>query len=94
MPRTGSTVVITYNGTNITSHVMFEATTFEVQFSAVPGTFDMTLKDPEQVLGPFITGKEITLSIDGVLMFGGYLTQVSRKFAFPADRTDAAGRAR
>jgi len=90
MQRTGSTVVITYNETDITSHVMFEATSFEVQFSAVPGTFELTLKDPEQVLGPFITGKEVMLTIDGTLMFAGYLTQVSRKFAFPADRTDAA----
>lgn len=89
MTRTGSTVVITYNGTDITKNVMFETASFEVQFSAIPGTFEFTCKDEEKTLS-FITGKEITLSIDGKLMFGGYLTQVSRKFAFPVDRTDAA----
>jgi len=88
--RSGSTVVITYDGTDITSHVMFETASFEVQFSAIPGSFDITLKDEEQALGPFITGKEVTLSIDGKLMFGGYLMQVSRKYAFAADRTDPA----
>jgi hypothetical protein len=90
MSRTGSVVVITYDSNDITSHVMFAQTSFDVQFSAIPGTFEMTLKDEAQTMGPFITGKEITLSIDGTLMFGGYLTQVTRKFAFPADRTDAA----
>ena len=88
MARTGSTVVITYDGTNITSHVMFSTASFEGQFSAVPGTFEITLKDPSQTLGPYITGREVTLTIDNVLMFGGYVTQVSRKFAFPVDRTD------
>jgi hypothetical protein len=83
----GSTVVITYNGTDITNHVMFETASFEVQFSAIPGTFEFTCKDESRTLS-FVTGKEITLSIDGKLMFGGYLTQVSRKFAFPTARTD------
>ncbi len=86
----GSTVVIKYDGTDITHHVMFESASFEVQFSAVPGTFEFTCKDEEQTLAPFVTGKEVTLTVDGKLMFGGYLTQVSRKFAFPVDRTDAA----
>jgi len=89
MTRNGSTVLITYNGVDITSHVLFQSASFEVQFSAVPGTFDITLKDPNQTLGPFITGKEVALWIDGQLMFGGYLTQVGRKFALPVDRTDA-----
>jgi len=86
----GSTVVIKYDGIDITHNVMFATASFEAQFSAIPGSFEFTCKDEEQTLSPFVTGKEVTLTIDGKLMFGGYLTQASRKFAFPADRTDAA----
>ena len=88
MSRTGSVVAIKYNGTDITSHVMFETASFEVQFSAIPGTFEFTCKDPQKTLS-FVSGKEIELWVDGTQMFGGYVTQVSRKFAFPVDRTDA-----
>ena len=94
----GSTVLITYQndaGTHvdITRHVMFSTASFELQFSAVPGTFDITLKDPTQTLGPFVSGREVHLWIDDVQMFGGYVTQVSRKFAFPVDRTDSGAAA-
>jgi hypothetical protein len=86
--KTGSTVVITYDGADITSKVLFKTASFEAQFSAIPGTFEFTCRDDEQSLGPFVTGKEVTLSVDGKLMFGGYVTQVSRKFAIPVDRVD------
>lgn len=79
-------VVIRYNGTDITDNVMFETATFESQLNAVPGTFQMTCRDLGQSLS-FITGKEVTLDIDGVRLWGGYLTQVSRSHAFPADDT-------
>jgi hypothetical protein len=90
MTRTGSQVQITYDGQDITSYAIYQSCSFEVQFSAIPGTFEVVLKDEARDLGPFITGKEITLSIDGTLMFGGFLTQVGRRFAFPVVRTDAA----
>ena len=98
MARTGSIVLITYQndaGTHvdITSHVMFSTASFELQFSAVPGTFEITLKDPTQTLGPYVSGREVRLWVDGIQMFGGYVTQVSRKFAFPVDRTDAGASA-
>lgn len=85
MDRSGSDVVITYNGTDITSYVLFQSCSFEVQFSAIAGSFEITLKDEARALGPFVTGKEVTLSVDGTLMFGGYVMQVGRKFAFPVD---------
>lgn len=79
-------VVIRYNGTDITDNVMFETAVFDSQLNAIPGTFTMTCRDLGQDLS-FITGKEITLDIDGVRLWGGYLTQVSRAHAFPADDT-------
>jgi hypothetical protein len=88
MNRTGSDVVITYNGTDITNYVLFESCSFEVQFSAVAGSFEIVLKDEARTLGPFVTGKEVTLTIDGTPMFGGYVLQVGRKFAFPVDAID------
>ena len=79
-------VVIRYNGTDITSSVMFETATFQSQLNAIPGTFEFTCRDLGQTLS-FITGKEVTLDIDGVRLWGGYLTQVSRTHAFSADDT-------
>jgi hypothetical protein len=90
MTRTGSTVAITYDGIDITSHVLFQSCSFELQMSGVAGSFEITLKDTVQSIGPFVTGKEVTFTIDGHRMFGGYVMQVARKFAFPVDRTDAA----
>lgn len=81
----GSTVVIKYNNVDITNKVIFESATFELQMSAIPGTFEIQCKDTSQSLS-FVTGKEITLDIDGKRMFGGYIMQVSRAFAFPADK--------
>jgi hypothetical protein len=81
----GSTVVIKYDGTDITSYVEFADATFEAAMNAVPGTFAFSCKDPSQALS-FVTGKKITLDIDGVRIFGGYLTQVSRGYAFDADK--------
>lgn len=82
----GSTIVILYNGTDITDSVLYEQTRFEGQVAAVPGTFELTVKDPNRTL-EFITGKEISLSVDGVKLFGGYVMSVSRAYAFPADDT-------
>jgi hypothetical protein len=81
-----SAIVITYNGTNITSHVLFETARFESQINATPGEFEFTVKDESRTLS-FVTGKEVTLSVDGTLIFGGYLLQVSRTFAFPVVKT-------
>lgn len=77
-----SIIEITYDATPIQTSVIFSTVSFEAQLSAVPGTFEFEVKDPDQVFS-FVTGKEVTMSTDGELMFGGYVTQVTRKFAFP-----------
>jgi len=83
-------IVIRYNGTDITDSVMFETATFESQLNAFPGTFEMTCRDIGQTLS-FVTGKEVTLDVDGVRLWGGYLTQVSMGHAFSADDTSNPG---
>jgi hypothetical protein len=79
-----SQITIRYNGVNITNRVLFESARFTSQMAAQPGMFEITCKDPNRT-DSYVTGKEVTLEVDGALMFGGYVTQVSRTFALPAD---------
>lgn len=80
-----STVAITVAGTDVSRSVVYSSASFETHQNAEPGTFEITLKDPLRTLGPFVTGSEVILTVDGDRRFAGYVTQVSRKFAFPAD---------
>jgi len=82
----GSVIAIEYDGTDITSNVLFAETSFECQMAAIPGAFTVTVRDEDRSL-TFITGKELTLSVDGVLLYGGYVTSAQRTYAFPADKT-------
>ena len=82
----GSDIVITYDGDNITSFCVFELCSFEAQMAAIPGLFTVVCRDIDQTLD-FTTGKELTLDIDGQRLFGGYVTQVSKTYFFPADDT-------
>lgn len=79
----GSTVVITYNGVNITNKVLWSSAWFESQHNAIPGTFEFTVKDLDHTFLA-ISGKEVTLTVDGVKLFGGYVLQVARRYPFPA----------
>lgn len=81
-----SEIVITIDGVDRTSSCLVHETNFEQSMGAEPGTFQISIKDPEQNLS-FITGKEITLDIDGQRQFGGYITQVSMGHFFDADDT-------
>jgi hypothetical protein len=81
-----STISIKYNNVEISTDVIYSSVSFESQLSAQPGTFEMTVRDPNQTHS-FITGKEIVLTLDSKRLFGGYLTQVSRTHAFPAADT-------
>jgi hypothetical protein len=83
-------ISITYNGTDITNKVLFSSASFESQLNAQPGTCSLQVLDRNQTLS-FTTGKEITLSVDGQKLWGGYLTQVGRTFAFPVVDTVTSG---
>lgn len=84
MSQQSSTVVITYDGNDITSNVLYAETNFESQILAVPGMFTIALRDRERNLGPFVTGKEVTLTVDGILMYGGFVTAVKKGNFFEA----------
>lgn len=86
MPGLASDIVITYDGNDITNDVLFASTRFDSQLAAVPGTFELTVKDMDRSRS-YVTGKQVTLEVDGVKLFGGYVLQVSRQYAFPADNT-------
>lgn len=87
-----STVEIAYDGVDITNSVIYSSARFTSQQNARPGTFEITLRDRERTLGPFVTGKELTAELDGIRLFGGYVTQISQKFAFPADKLPSKNR--
>lgn len=77
-----SDIVIEVEGNDITTAVLYAECSFESQMGAIPGTFQLTVKDDAQIYS-FVTGDEVSLSVDGTLLYGGYVTQVSEKFAFP-----------
>lgn len=81
-----SEIVITIDGEDLTSSCLVHETNFEQSMGAEPGTFQITIKDPEQNLS-FTTGREVTLDIDGQRQFGGYITQISEAYFFDADDT-------
>lgn len=80
----GSTVVVTAGGVNITNRCLWQGVSFESQQNGMPGTIEITVKDETNNYVAPATGSEITVDVDGVRLFGGYLLQVSRRFAFPA----------
>lgn len=80
---TPSVITITYDGDDITDKVIFSDASFQSQATASPGTFTIRVRDKERELS-FTTGKEMVFALDGITLFGGYLTQVGRTFAFPA----------
>lgn len=82
----GSVIVIEYDGNDITGDCVFEMCSFAAQMAAVPGTFQVVVRDMAQSLD-FTTGKELTLDVDAVRLYGGYVTQVSKTYFFPADDT-------
>lgn len=82
----GSVIVIEYDGTDITGSVVFAETSFAAQMAAVPGTFQVVIRDMDQTLD-FTTGLELTLDVDGVRLYGGYVTQIQKTYFFPADDT-------
>jgi hypothetical protein len=82
MPIEGAVIEITYDGQDISNSVVYKTARFESQISAQPGTFEFTVRDPDRTLS-FVTGKQISLSVDGVLLYGGYVLQVTRKYALP-----------
>jgi len=68
--------------TDLTGDVLPEGTTFTQSARVGPGTFEMTLKDAHS---EFVGGEEIRVSVDGYRVFGGYVSDVERGYAFEDD---------
>jgi len=81
-----SSVVITIDSVDYTDAILFSSTSFEQSFGGVPGTFSITVRDPNRTLS-FSTGIEMSLDVDGIRMFGGYVLQVSMGHMAPAADT-------
>ncbi|HET9615456.1 MAG TPA: hypothetical protein VFP22_11645, partial [Candidatus Limnocylindrales bacterium] len=79
----GSTVALHYDGTDITQYVLPSSARFEAQLNAIPGIFEFTVKDLNHTMS-FVTGRKVTLEVDGVLLYGGYVLQVNRAYPFEA----------
>jgi len=69
--------------TDITTSCTYIDAYFELQAAAVPGSFHITVKDPNQTHS-FVTGGRLEMTLGTVQMFGGFVTQVTRDFFFPA----------
>jgi hypothetical protein len=81
-----STISILVDGVEQVADVMFAQSSFSTSFNATPGDFNIMIRDPNRNKS-FSTGKEISCVIDGITMFGGYVTQVSMVHLAPAADT-------
>ncbi len=86
-----STIGITYDGIAITNRVLYRRSSFQSQLAAQPGTFEIVCKDLSRT-DDYVTGKEVVLTVDGTPLYGGYVTQVTRTFALPADEIPSDAR--
>lgn len=76
-----STIVISYDGNDITDDVVLSEATFTSQVNGLPGPCSFKVRDPNRDKS-FTTGKPLTLTIDGEAVWTGYLMSVSRVYAF------------
>ncbi len=82
-----STVVIRYDGTDITDDVVLATAKFSALVNGAPGTFSMQVRD-DTYTWDFITGKEITLEVDSSLVWGGFLTRAAKTYPLPVQDLD------
>jgi hypothetical protein len=80
------TVKIEVAGADVTDLIMVESADFESAASGQVGTCEFWVKDLEHA-SSFVTGDEILLKLDDVVQWRGFVTQVSRRYAFAVDRT-------
>lgn len=78
-PPPYSSIVISYDGTDITDDVRIATASFTALVNGTPGLADLEIKDLDHSRS-FTTGKSLTLDIDGVRRWGGFTTQVKKRF--------------
>ena len=85
-----SSMEIVVDGLNITTHCDIKRSVFEMHAGPIPGTakvYVRDLRDPDDELPPIVTGSEITLDIEGLRVWGGYVVSITSEYAFPVDDT-------
>jgi hypothetical protein len=82
-------VKIEVNGEDVTDLVVIETAQFESAASGQVGTCEFALKDLEHTEA-FPTGKPITLKLDDVVQWRGFVANVARRYAFSVDRVSGS----
>ena len=77
-----STVVIEYDGSDITADVLIDQASFTGLVNGNPGTCSFKVKDLFQAY-EFISGKELSLTIDGQRKWGGYVIRATKTYPLP-----------
>ena len=85
-----SDIAIKINGVDITNRVLYPSARFESQLGAIPGTAEMIIKDVDQTFS-IVSGDELTLDVDGIRQWGGYVLVPGRGFALPVVDTVTDG---
>lgn len=82
-----STIVIRVGGTDITSDIIIEGAVFTSQVNGNPGTMTFRVRDDAQAYS-FTSGVEVTLDVDSVRKWGGYITQAKKTYVLPVIDAD------
>lgn len=85
-----ATVQIKIAGTDRTANVVFGTASFESAVNGATGPCKFRVRDDDGSLS-FVTGSDIELLIDGEPIWTGYLTLVTRVYAFPAENVALSG---
>jgi len=77
---------IVVDGLDITTHCDIKRSVFEMHAGPLPGTAKVYVRDLDHSLS-IATGSEITLDIESLRVWGGYVMSITREYAFPVDDT-------
>ena len=81
-----SSMEIMADGQDITTHCDIKRSVFEMHAGPLAGTAKVYVRDLGHDL-TIATGSEITLDIENLRVWGGYVMSITREYAFPVDDT-------
>lgn len=84
--RPPSYVVILVDGEDVTSRCIWESSRFQSQSNAIPGNFELHIRDDDHTYEPR-SGARVRLLVDGTPMFGGYVKVRGQAHWFPVHDT-------
>lgn len=80
-PAPPALVIASSDGQDWTDRIIYRTATFISQVNGTPGTFSFVVRDDDHTFVPPI-GKKIYVTIEGIRYFTGFITKVTRQFAF------------